>query len=220
MTARAELPTRLLTAVLLTLALIVGVVAGYSPPFAIGLTLGLVFLAVAMTNLTAGIALFALLTFLETILPTQGAEGTFSVPKLLGLVLMISWLGLVTAGEREYRERIFSHPAFLLVLFMLVGWVLTSVAWSEDSGAALASFTRWLPNVLLFVIVFAGVRTREQLYWVLGAFVVGAFVSAIYGLIVPAPPSDFGRLEGAGGDPNETDADQVEDAALREGLGE
>ena len=214
MTARAELPTRLLTAVLLTLALIVGVVAGYSPPFAIGLTLGLVFLAVAMTNLTAGIALFALLTFLETILPTQGAEGTFSVPKLLGLVLMISWLGLVTAGEREYRERIFSHPAFLLVLFMLVGWVLTSVAWSEDSGAALASFTRWLPNVLLFVIVFAGVRTREQLYWVLGAFVVGAFVSAIYGLIVPAPPSDFGRLEGAGGDPNETAAALVAAAAL------
>jgi O-antigen ligase len=213
-TARAELPTRLLTAVLLTLAVIVGVVAGYSPPFAIGLTLGLVFLAVAMTNLTAGIALFALLTFLETILPTQGAEGTFSVPKLLGLVLMISWLGLVTAGEREYRERIFSHPAFLLVLFMLVGWVLTSVAWSEDSGAALASFTRWLPNVLLFVIVFAGVRTREQLYWVLGAFVVGAFVSAVYGLIVPAPPSDFGRLEGAGGDPNETAAALVAAAAL------
>ena len=120
MTARAELPTRLLTAVLLTLAAIVGVVAGYSPPVAIGLTLGLVFLAIAMTNLTVGIALFALLTFLESILPTQGAAGTFSVPKLLGLVLMISWLGLVTAGEREYRERIFSHPAFLLVLFTLL----------------------------------------------------------------------------------------------------
>jgi O-antigen ligase len=213
-TARAELPTRLLTAVLLTLAAIVGVVAGYSPPVAIGLTLGLVFLAVAITNLTAGIALFALLTFLETILPTQGSEGTFSVPKLLGLVLMISWLGLVTAGEREYRHRIFSHPAFLLVLFMLVGWVLTSVAWSEDSGAALASFTRWLPNATLFVIVFAGVRTRDQLYWVLGAFVVGAFVSAIYGLVVPAPPSDLGRLEGAGGDPNETAAALVAAAAL------
>jgi len=213
-TARAELPTRLLTAVLLTLAAIVGVVAGYSPPVAIGLTLALVFLAVAITNLTAGIALFALLTFLETILPTQGSEGTFSVPKLLGLVLMISWLGLVTAGEREYRHRIFSHPAFLLVLFMLVGWVLTSVAWSEDSGAALASFTRWLPNATLFVIVFAGVRTRDQLYWVLGAFVVGAFVSAIYGLVVPAPPSDLGRLEGAGGDPNETAAALVAAAAL------
>lgn len=214
MTARAELPTRLLTAVLLTLALIVGVVAGYNPPVAIGLTLGLVFLAVAMANLTAGIALFSLLTFLDTILPTQGAAGTFSVPKLLGLVLMISWLGLVTAGEREYRRRIFSHPAFLLVLFMLVGWVLVSVAWSESSSAALASLSRWLPNATLFVIVFAGVRNRNQLMWVLGAFVVGALISAVYGLAVPAPAKDFGRLEGAGGDPNETAAALVAAAAL------
>ena len=48
-------------------------VAGYSPPVAIGLTLGLVFLAIAMTNLTVGHRLFALLTFLESILPTQAA---------------------------------------------------------------------------------------------------------------------------------------------------
>ena len=38
------------------------------------------------------------------------------MPKLLGLMLMLSWLALVTAGEREHRERIFSHPAFLFVL--------------------------------------------------------------------------------------------------------
>jgi O-antigen ligase len=127
---------------------------------------------------------------------------------------MISWLGLVTAGEREYRERIFSHPSFLLALFTLLLWVLASVAWSEDSGAALASVTRWVPNALLFVIVFAGVRTRQQLVWVLGAFVLGALISAIYGLLVPAPPSDLGRLEGAGGDPNETAAALVAAAAL------
>ncbi|MBA3263643.1 MAG: O-antigen ligase family protein [Thermoleophilaceae bacterium] len=218
MTARAELPTRLLTAVLLTLALLVGVVAGYSPPVAIGLTLGLVFLGVAMTNLTAGICLFALLTFLDTVLPTEGAGGAFSVPKLLGLVLMISWLALVTVGEREHRERLFSHSGFLLVLFMLLGWVLLSAAWAEDTGAVVESLTRWLPNVLLFLIVFAGVRTREQLLWVLGAFVAGALVSAIYGMVVPAPARDFGRLSGAGGDPNETAAALVAGAAIAAAL--
>jgi O-antigen ligase len=212
--ARAEIPTRLLTAVLLTLALLVGVVAGYSPPAAIGLTLGLVFLAIAMTNLTAGIALFAFLTFLDAVVPTVGAGGALSAPKLLGLVLMISWLGLVTAGEREYRHHIFSHPAFLLVLFALLGWVLCSVAWAEDGGAVLSALARWVPNALLFLIVFAGVRTREQLVWVLGAFVLGALISAIYGLAVPAPPSDLGRLEGAGGDPNETAAALVAAAAI------
>ena len=92
--------------------------------------------------------------------------------------------------------------------------MLASVAWSEDGGAALLSLTRWVPNALLFLIVFAGVRTREQLVWVLGAFVVGALITAIYGLLVPAPPSDLGRLEGAGGDPNETAAALVAAAAL------
>jgi putative inorganic carbon (HCO3(-)) transporter len=214
-TARAVLlPGRFLTAALLTGALVVGVLAGYSPPLAIGFTLGLVFLVVAMANLTVGIALFAFLTFLDTILPTEGAAGTFSVPKLLGLVLMLSWLAMVTAGEREQRERIFSHPAFLGVLFLLMSWVLLSVAWAEDSGAALESLTRWLPNAALFLIVFAGVRTREQLLWVVGAFVAGAFISAIYGMVVPAPAKDFGRLAGAGGDPNETAAALVAGATL------
>src|SRR4051812_8737466 len=167
-----------------------------------------------MANLTAGISLFAFLTFIDTVLPVQGDQGTFSVPKLLGLVLMISWLGLGTAGRREYRERIFSHPSFLLALFALMGWVLCSVAWSQDTTAALLALSRWIPNALLFVIIFAGVRTRYQLQWVLGAFVAGALISAIYGLVVPAPASDFGRLEGAGGDPNETAAALVAAAAL------
>jgi O-antigen ligase len=44
-------------------------------------------------------------------------------------------------------------------------------------------------------------------------------ISAIYGLLVPAPASDFGRLEGAGGDPNETAAALVAAAALAFALG-
>ena len=40
----------------------------------------------------------------------------------MGLLLMLSWFALVTAGERERRERIFSHPAFLFVLVLFVGW--------------------------------------------------------------------------------------------------
>ena len=38
-------------------------------------------------------------------------------------MLMLSWLAMVTAGEREHRERIFSHPAFLFVLVLFVGLV-------------------------------------------------------------------------------------------------
>ena len=217
MTARAELlPNRLLAAALLTAALLVGVLAGYSPPLAIGLTLGVVFLVLTVANLTVGVCIFAVLSFLDTVLPVQG---TLSAPKLLGLTLMLSWLALVTAGERVHRERIFSHPAFLFVLLLFVGWSLLSATWAEHPVAAVEAFTRYLPNAMLFLIVFAAVRTREQLLWVVGAFVIGAFLSGVYGLVVPPPAEDFGRLAGAGGDPNETAAAMVAGLALATALG-
>ena len=216
MTARAELfPNRLLGAALLTSALLVGVLAGYSPPMAIGLTLGVVFLVLTLANLTAGVCIFAVLSFLDTVLPVQGA---LSAPKLLGLMLMLSWLALVTAGDREQRERIFSHPAFLFVLLSFVGWSLLSATWAEYPAAAIETFTRYLPNAFLFLIVFAAVRTREQLLWVVGAFVIGAFLSGVYGLIVPPPAADIGRLAGAGGDPNETAAAMVAGLSLATAL--
>jgi hypothetical protein len=215
-TARAELlPNRILAAGLLTLALLVGVLAGYNPPLAVGLVLGLVFVTVTLANLTAGVCIFAVLSFLDTVLPVQGA---LSAPKLLGLMLMLSWLAVVTAGEREHRERIFSHPAFLFVLLLFVGWSLISATWAEYPNAALSGFTRYLPNAFLFLIVFAAVRTRDQLLWVVGAFVVGAFLSGLYGIAVPAPAGDVGRLSGAGGDPNETAAAMVAGLALATAL--
>jgi putative inorganic carbon (HCO3(-)) transporter len=194
MAARTELPTRLLGAGLLTSALLVGIVAGYSPPVAIGLTIGLVFLIIAMANLTAGICLFAVLTFLDAILPAD-AQGTLSVPKLLGLVLVLSWFALITSGERERRERIFSPPAFVLVLIAFVGWAAISAAWAEDPGAAIDATTRFVPNAMLFLIVFAGVRNREQLLWVVGSLVIGAVLSAVYGMVAGAPTD--GMVAGA-----------------------
>jgi O-antigen ligase len=205
-TARTELPSKLLAAALLASALLVGVVAGYSPPLAIGLTLGFVFLVIAMANLTAGICLFAAATFIETILPAD-AEGTLSVPKLLGLVLVLSWFAAITAGERERRERLFSPPAFLYVLILFVAWAGVSAVWAEDSGVAIEATTRYLPNAMLFLIVFAGVRTREQLLWVVGSLVVGAVVAAVYGMVAGAPTEDPGRV--GIGNPNQAAADLV-----------
>ena len=72
-TARAELPTKLLAAGLAASVLSMGILAGVDPALAIGLTLGLVLLIIAMANLTAGICLLAFLTFLETVLPAGSA---------------------------------------------------------------------------------------------------------------------------------------------------
>jgi hypothetical protein len=200
MAATTELPTRLLAASLLAAAFCVGVLAGLDPPIAIGLTVGIVFLTVAMADITAGICLFAIGTFLDSVLPAD-AQGTLSVPKLLGIVLLLSWLAIVTAGERERRERIFSHPGFLLLLIAFMAWTTLTALWAEEPSAAISAAFRYLPNAALFLIVFAGVRTREQLIWVVASLVVGAFLAAIYGMVAPAP-DDPGRI--SIGNANET----------------
>jgi O-antigen ligase len=214
-TAPTELPTRLLGAGLLGSALLMGVLAGVDPALAIGVTVGLVLLVIAMANLTAGICLLAFLTFLDTILPAD-AQGALSVSKLVGLVLVLSWFALVTAGEREQREHLFSPPAFLLVLISFVGWAFASAVWAEDPGTAIDATTRYLPNAMLFLIVFAGVRTGKQLLWVVGSLVVGAVVSAVYGMVAGAPADDPGRV--AIGNANETAASLVMGGTLAAAL--
>jgi O-antigen ligase len=214
-TARTQLPTRLLGAGLLCSALLMGVLAGVNPALAVGLTVGLVLLVIAMANLTAGICLLAFLTFLDTILPAD-AQGALSVSKLVGLVLVLSWFALITAGDPERREQIFSPPAFVFLLISFVGWAAVSAVWAEDSGAAIDATTRYLPNAMLFLIVFAGVRTREQLLWVVGSLVVGAVVAAVYGMVAGPPPDDPGRV--AIGNANETAASLVAGGTLAAAL--
>jgi O-antigen ligase len=216
-TARAELPIKVLAAGLAASVLLMGVLAGVDPALAIGLTLGLVLLIIAMANLTAGICVFTVLSFVDTLLPAD-AQGTLTASKLMGLVLVLSWFAFVTAGDREQRERIFIPPGFLFVLIAFMGWATISAAWAEDPGAALESVSRYLPNAFLFLIVFAGVRTRDQLTWVVGSFVAGALLTGLYGMLGGTAPDDAGRLEGAGGDANETAAVLVAGGALAAAL--
>jgi O-antigen ligase len=110
----------------------------------------------------------------------------------------------MTAGERQRRERLFSPPAFLYVLILFVAWAAISAVWAEDSGAAIEATTRYLPNAMLFLIVFAGVRNREQLLWVVGSLVVGAVVAAVYGMVAGSPAEDPGRV--SIGNPNQAAA--------------
>jgi len=211
-TARVELPVKVLAAGLAASVLLMGVLAGVDPALAIGLTLGLVLLIIAMASLTAGICLLAFLTFLETVLPA----GVLSISKVVGLVLVLSWFALITAGERDQRERIFSPAGFLFVLIALVAWAALSAVWAEDTGAAIDSATRYLPNAMLFLIVFAGVRTREQFLWVLGSLVAGAVVAALYGIVAGAPTDDPTRV--GIGNANETAASLVAGGTLAAAL--
>jgi O-antigen ligase len=187
------------TAGVLCLSLVLGLIAGISPMLGLMAAIGLLFAAATIANVTLGLVLFTFVSFLATLSSGSGANLT----KLAGLLLFGSWYlsRLVRGGRREVTlPKV--HPIFWITCVAFVAWSAISAVWAYDSSTALSNTERFALLVVLIPVVLAAVRTRQQLLWVLAAYVVAATVSALYGFAVPnaAVP---GRLTGTIGDPNE-----------------
>ena len=97
MALRLRLPALGWPALLLAGAALFGVLAGARPQFAIAAAVALGVVSVVMADLTLGLCAFALLTFVDLI---PGGPA-FSVTKVIGLVLALSWLGAVATRSRR-----------------------------------------------------------------------------------------------------------------------
>jgi O-antigen ligase len=83
-----------------------------------------------------------------------------------------------------------------------------SAVWAGSDAAVVRALLRYAPNAALFPVVYFAVRERRQLSWLMGAFVLGALLSALYGLFVTAGGASTaqaaeGRLTGATAEANE-----------------
>jgi O-antigen ligase len=175
--------------------------AGYDPKLALVGAIGLAFVMLVISNLTFGLYVFAVATFLESM--SLGSGLTFS--KALGLLLALSWLGHVAVRGGKAKDFVTDHPVFSFVLLAFITWGALTLVWAEDPSEGLQSLYRYALNALLFFIVYTAIRTRKQAVWLVGAFLIGAVLSAAYGVMSPpaADPVDAGRLGGAGVNANE-----------------
>lgn len=215
MAARVDVPIRWAHVGLLGLALLIGLLAGVNPMLALAAAFGIAFVAIALANLTVGLCVFAVLTFVDSILPASGA---LSAPRLMGMLLLVSWIAHLTTDDNG-RRRLFEHAGFLYVLTLFVVWVTLSITWAEQSAPVLDAAFRYLPNALLFPITYWAIRTRDDALLLIGAFVIGTLISAAYGLVsAPADPNSLERLTGAAGNANETAAALGAGAALAAAL--
>src|SRR2546423_2248403 len=117
---RLERPAWGLHVAILGAALMVGLLAGVRPSLAIVVAVGLGFVVLALVNITFGVCLFAVLAFLDAVLPS--AAGSFTFAKALGLLLLLSWLMTIANTEEGRRRGLFLHPGFLFLLPLFIAW--------------------------------------------------------------------------------------------------
>lgn len=190
-----------------------GLLAGSTPTYALLLSFGLVFAAIALVNLTVATCCFAVLTFVDEVIPAAGLPLT----KLMGAILVISWIGAISVGDAR-RRRLREDKSILYLLALFVLWAGLSAVWAADSGSAIDAVFRYLPNAMLFPIVYTAASTRSKALWIIGALVAATLISALYGTVIPVEPEPEGRLSGSLGNANETGTALAVGAALAVGL--
>jgi len=183
--------------------MMLGLLAGLDPKLAFVASFGVAFVLVVFTNLAAGVALFAVVSFLD-LLPIEGAAVT--LPKAAGLLLVVAWLATLAARTDTTNDFFTDHPYVSYLLLLFLGWCAASLLWAEDPAAGVDNIYRYALNILLFLVAYTAIAKREHAIWVVAAFLVGAMISAISGILNPAPPvspDDIARLSGAGVEANE-----------------
>jgi O-antigen ligase len=182
--------------------LAVGVLAGIDPKLAIAAAIGLSFAVLVVANITVGLCLFVVISFLEVL---GNVGGSIGVTKAFGLLLVASWLAAVSTQNEAENDFVAAHPTMTYLLALFVAWSALSVLWAESASAALNASFRYFQELLLFLIVFTAVRKREHAVWMTSAFVTGATVAGVFAIIYHPDPGEYdvARASGTVGDPNE-----------------
>ena len=189
----------------LGVALAAGAAATVSPVLTVAAAVGVGFAAVCFRNLAAGLAFFTLLTFFER-LPGSAASG-LTLVKLAGIVLTLAWL-LHLRNHRTAPLFLRDRPLLAYAAIFLLGWAAASILWAPFPAATRTDFMRLLQGMVLFLITFTAIRRPKHVLWVIWAYIAGALLSAVVGLVSTQPEQfsaygDFSRLSGGIGDPNE-----------------
>jgi O-antigen ligase len=178
-----------------------GAAATFEPALGLVVALALLFAGVAFTDLAAGTALFAFLTFFERI--GGGAASDLTLGKLAGVVLVLAALRKSGAPFLA-RER----PLVCWAAVVFAAWAGASMLWARAESAALAEAIRLSFAVTVLVVVYAAARSFEEARRISYGYVAGAVATVLVGLTVLPRASaeagaEAGRLAGGVGDPNE-----------------
>jgi O-antigen ligase len=174
-----------------------------SPALAVAAVLAAAFVALALGNIAGAAAVFVACTFVEQL---PGAGSGVTVVKGLGAVVAFGWVVALLRGTISIRAALGGRMPLLLGASGLVACALVSTAWAADPRTAVDSAVRLGQGAVLAVTLLTCLAQRRGFVVGVGAFVVGAAVSAVLGLAgVGAAEAAAGTPERIGGglaDPN------------------
>ncbi len=177
-------------------ALAIGAVAGLAPVDAVVVVVLLGFIPILLFRFTFGVGIFIVSTFV-------GLSG--AAQKGLGFLVVIVAIGWLAMDRDEDINFFAAHRRITAVILTFLAWCVLGMTWATSTSAVVSSLGRYLPNFLLFLVVYVAVRDRRSIYLLVGFFALGSAVAAMSAILSPpssAAYSGVTRAAGTFGDPN------------------
>jgi O-antigen ligase len=177
----------------------IGLVAGSAPSEAVGLAAVLAFIPIVVGRFTLGVGIFIVTTFL-------GISGT-AQKGIGGLVILVA-LGflILERTDAPVSVNFFGrHQRLTLLILAYLAWCVVGMIWATSTGDVMYSLERYVPNFLVFFVVYSAARNRRDMLLLAGFFVIGSAVAATDAILSPPPASVYAGVSRSGGtfgDPN------------------
>ncbi len=160
--------------------------------------MALAFIPLVFGNFTLGVGVFIFSTFLGVSSTAQKGLG--------GLVVIAALAVVLGSSRRRLPVNFFSqHRRMAGLLLALIAWLFLGVIWAESTHDVTYSISRYIPNFLMFFVIYAAVDDPRDAKILIAFFALGAAVSAADAILAPPPPeayTDVTRSGGTFGDPN------------------
>jgi putative inorganic carbon (HCO3(-)) transporter len=185
---------------------VIGIVASASPKYGIEAVIGLAFIPLAVRQFTFATALFIVSTFLSL----SGAA-----QKGIGFILIIVAAAQIAEGRRAMPNFFADHKGLAALILGFLMWATLGLIWAISSSTVITSLTRYVPNFLIFFVLYAAIRDRRDARLLVGVYVLGSAIAAGAAIVLPAQTFDgVPRAGGFFGDPNDLAAVLVSGLAL------
>ena len=200
-------------------AFLAGVIAARSPTLGGALAAAALFGPIALIDLPLALAAWTALLFVRLV---PGIGLPFS---MAGLLIAFAWFGAMGGRAGVIRATLGRMRPLVLVVAGLLLWLTASVTWATNREVIWGDLVYWAMAGLLLLIVATTADSPSRMKLICAAFVVGALLSVLTGLIEGGLTGDpdaidtasEGRFVSAQSDPNDLAAGLVAAIALAAG---